>query len=186
MRRLRKIPMILGLDISTTTIGYTLLNKHGNLVKMGFVKPKGDNLFEKAHTAFVDTVTELGDFVVPSRIIAEKPAIMFQQGKSSAQTISLVLRFNGAYLYALWSNFLVTPEEVMATTARKAVIGKGRFTGDTKKAIYEFVYKQADTKYFIWPVSKTKKPAPERFDMADSYVVAKYGWLNRKETQDTR
>lgn len=171
--------MILGLDISTTTIGFTILDSEGKVVRSNFIKPIGDTMFEKVDSAINDFNGKVGDGLKIDEIVAEKPNIMFASGFSSAQTLATILRFNGAFLFTLYCKFHILPIEVMAVSARKSVIGVGRFKSDPKQAVLNWVisdYPEAAN----WPkIDKGKnqgKFKAECFDMADSYVIAKYGY----------
>lgn len=172
--------MILGLDISTSTVGVTILNLSGDVAHLGYIKPIGTNVFEKAKTAAQDLEMIIAGFPITS-IYAEAPNIMFRAGFSSAQVLATILRFNGAVLFTLHRKLSILPNEAMAVSIRKQVIGHGRFAKgtDTKTEVLKWVSSQIT---FNWPtIDKGKnkgKLLPECFDMADSYVVARYGLLN--------
>lgn len=179
--------MIIGLDISTSTVGFTLIGLTGNVVQMWFAKPKGENLYEKVDSAFqtIDVITK--PHIVLNgpitAIYAEAPNIMFRAGFSSAQVLSTILRFNGALLFTLHKKFNILPNEAMAVSMRKQVIGVGRFKkgANTKEEVFQWVKPQVPN-FIHWPLiekGKNKgKFAEECYDMADSYIVAKYGLIH--------
>jgi hypothetical protein len=172
---------ILGLDISTTTIGLTLLNTEGEVEYIGYLKPVGDTMYEKVASAFKQLDgTPIKTFKI-SAIYAEQPNIMFKAGFSTAQTLSKILRFNGAFLFTLSQMYGILPYEVMAVSARKQVTGVGRFKTDPKTAVFKWVDTNSKTK-IDWPTSDKGKnqgqPRPECFDMADSYIIARYGLIH--------
>lgn len=178
--------MILGLDISTSTIGFTLLNLTGSVEYINYIKPEGNNIFEKVASATRSIDAYIWPYVQINgpikAIYAEAPNIMFQRGFSSAQTIATILRFNGAFLFTLYQKFNILPKEVFATSARKQVIGIGRFKLDPKEEVFKWVNSHIKYTYpHFWPIiSKGKnkgKLLHECFDMADSYIIAKYGLI---------
>jgi len=170
---------VLGCDISTTTIGISIISDN-KLILIDYIKPEGENFIEKIESAkkqFLEKVT-----ISIDKIITEKPNIQFKSGFSSAQILATILRFNGTVLYFLFQNFKIIPIEAMATTMRKRVIGIGRYpTGtDTKEEILKFVCNQ-EPQISNWPLVERGKNkgqlAKECYDMADSYICAKYGTL---------
>jgi hypothetical protein len=173
--------MILGLDISTSTVGATVLNLTGGLECITYVKPIGTTMYEKVQSTFLTLRTRLVPFKITS-IYAESPNIMFRAGFSSAQVLSTILKFNGALLFTLHVNFNTLPKEAMAVSMRKQVTGHGRFAKgtDTKQEVLKWV--TSEIPWFTWPtIEKGKnkgKPLSECFDMADSYIVARYGLLH--------
>jgi hypothetical protein len=189
--------MILGLDISTSTVGFTLMNLTGGVEMISYIKPKGKTMYEKVDTAFDAIDTKLSDSrfedAVMSAIYAEAPNIMFRAGFSSAQVLSTILRFNGALLFTLSQKFNILIKEAMAISMRKQVIGKGRFAKgtDTKQEIFKWVKSQPDFPFNShWPtIEKGKnkgKYAPEVYDMADSYIVAKYGLIHESRNYQNK
>ena len=138
-----------------------------------YVKPQGNTLFEKVESAVEQFYHKIGQTSVDT-VVAEQPNIMFQAGRSSASTISKILRFNGAFLFTICQSFRILPQEVMAISARKAVIGRGRFAPglNPKEEVWKWVNQQATIQ---WPIGRTGNFKPERFDMADSAIVAWYG-----------
>ena len=167
---------ILGLDISTSCVGITVLNENETLVIFDYVKPIGDTIFEKINSATIQTSKILSNTKI-DYIIAEMPNIAFSVGKSSAQVISTVLRFNGAFLSYCYQNYTTNITEIMAVSARKAVTGRGRYE-DVKNNIFDWVNNKIQ--YEKWPLvqrGKNKgKYAKECYDLADSFILAQYGY----------
>ncbi len=172
---------ILGLDISTTAIGICILNEK-EILLLDYVKPFGSDFLKKLDSSSSELINKLKPFKI-DYIYAEKPNIMFSKGLSRAQVIAVVLRFNGALLFTLYREFNVLPKEVMASSARKKVIGKGKFQ-DAKKAVFDYVYSIVGDS-INWPKKERGqnkgKFANECFDIADAYIIAKYGILNEQK-----
>lgn len=175
--------MILGLDISTSTVGFTLLNLTGDVVKMGYVKPIGSDYCAKVKSASKTLLYEIELEGPITSIYAEAPNMMFRTGFSSAQVISTIMRFNGAFLFTLYEKLNILPNEAMAVSMRKQVIGVGRFKKgtNTKEEVFKWVQTQVSPLNPKWPlIEKGKnqgKFMSECYDMADSYVVARYGLI---------
>ena len=161
---------ILGLDISTTTIGVALVNGAGKIILLDYVKPEGIGPLHKAinageklrrmlHGAQIDVVA------------IERPAIMFKGG-SSGQTVALLHWFGGAMAVQIWQMFNKSPIYIAPSTARKAVLGVGRFPkgSNTKREVLNgisLLLSKDD-----WPVGGKGAFIPECYDMADAAVIA--------------
>lgn len=176
---------ILGLDISTSTVGLTILDENKNLILIDYIKPVGDTLFEKLNSAIEQFDKKLKDFTV-DKIYAEQPNMMFSKGLSSAQVLSTILRFNGAFLFTLCKKFNTFPIEIMASSARKSIIGIGRYPKGVNAKEEVFKWINSNCKLFTWPLKNKGrnkgKIIPECYDMADSYIIALYGVKNESTT----
>lgn len=190
--------MILGLDISTSTVGFTLMNLSGAVEVIGYAKPIGKNLYEKVDSARQHIEVILWPYLTIkspiTSIYAEAPNIMFRAGFSSAQVLSTILRFNGALLFTLSKKFNTLPKEAMAVSMRKQVIGVGRFKNNPKAEVLKWVKSQPDFPFQgclnWWPIVEKGKykgqEASEQYDMADSYIVARYGLLNESRASQVQ
>ena len=87
--------MILGLDVSTSTIGYSVLDLEGNLKELGYISlKKQKTLLEKAEE-FRSVLVGLKKKYQFSRVFIEEAFQRFARGLSSARTITLLAAFNG-------------------------------------------------------------------------------------------
>ena len=166
---------ILGLDISTTTIGvavaeYTTSTDTGHVILLDYVKPEGVSPLHKAINANEKLRVMLHGIYI-DRIVIERPVIMFKGG-SSGQTVALLNWFSGAMAVQLWKTFEKDPIYVAPSTARKAVFGVGRFPKgtDTKKEVFRRVSQELPG--FQWPATPRLTFKPECFDMADAFVIS--------------
>ena len=170
---------ILGVDISTTTIGLTILDENKNLILIDYIKPTGNTLFEKVDSAINQLNEKLKNFTV-DKIYAEQPNVMFSKGLSSAQVLGTILRFNGSFLFTCCKKFNKLPIEVMASSARKSIIGIGRYPKgvNAKEEVFKWINSNFKSS-FNWPLKdKGKKKGtiiPECYDMCDSLIIALYG-----------
>lgn len=163
--------MILGLDISSTCVGYSLFSEDGDLITIGYVKLNSKHsLFERL-TEFEKHMEEMADFDI-KHIAIETPLKKFAGKFSSANTISVLNQFNGmisAFCYMKWG---VEPVYYNVNTARKTSypnvkFGKGT---DGKIAVWEQVSKLEP--HINWKYGpKSRKLVKENFDMVDAYTT---------------
>tara|TARA_Y100001963_G_scaffold145914_1_gene220184 strand:- start:467 stop:1006 length:540 start_codon:yes stop_codon:yes gene_type:complete len=178
--------MILGLDISTSITGYTLLDDSGNLLECGHIDlRKEKNFFGKA--ALVEKklkeIDKLSKTWVKG-VYIEQSLQSFRSGFSSAQTLSLLSRFNGVVSWLCYEIFALEPEYLAASSARKLCgikIPKGK---KAKNVALQFVIDNVPT--FEVQYTRHGNPRPGFTDRSDSYVIAKAGWIREEqETQDS-
>jgi len=176
---------ILGLDISTSVVGYAIVEADDmSLVKIGHIdlKKAPKCLYRKADIV-VGNLREVceGLGVERKSVWVEEPVIRFTPGMSSAQTISMLLKFNAMVSYGLWTGWdreivHVTPGDARRTcgllmTTKKKSGGKSQ-----KEQVYDQLTAVGGLLEFLpWPMTKTNKPKPENYDRADAYVVAYHG-----------
>ena len=82
--------MILGLDISTSITGYTVLDHEGNIVACDHIDlRKEKNFFKKAQIIqlYLDLIVDTHDV---EEVYIEQSLQSFRSGFSSAQTLSLL------------------------------------------------------------------------------------------------
>jgi len=175
--------MILGLDISTSITGYTLLDSDGQVVEIGHIDlRKTRNFFEKARVV-EDKLNDITAFTTLDAVYIEQSLHTFRTGRSSAQTLSLLSKFNGVVSWMCYNLFALEPQFLAATSARKLCgikVPKGR---KGKEVVFEFVL---DTEpAFDVEYTKFGNPRPGYGDRADSYIIAKAGFVNESQkTQD--
>jgi hypothetical protein len=166
--------MILGLDISTATIGHCCLNDDGSFVSIGYLNLKKEKNFYKKLDIFCDFVKKI-DTTSNIEIFVEEPVKAFKTNFSMAQTISKLTAFNSACCYILYSLLKVEPKTVMASSARKTVGISVHRGENVKQVVLQFVQDCAIIPIETWKMKKTGKPKDFCFDMADAYVVAAWG-----------
>ena len=120
--------VILGLDISTTTIGYAF-TENKEILDMGFIDlKKYKTLKDKAFYA----LTQLGknsyiDEI--NKINVEDNLSGFMGGRTSQQTIIKLAKFNAIFCYILEEEFDIDINSINPLTIRKQVFGKARVNG---------------------------------------------------------
>ena len=165
--------MILGLDISTSITGATILDDDGNIVvNVAWDTRKYKNFFEKAEHVY----KQLKTISYPiDKVYIEQSLQSFRSGFSSAKTLSTLSRFNGIVSWMAYKLFKVEPEYVAAISARKAVgIVVPRGT-KAKQCVIKYVIDNVPSVSIAY--TKHGNVKPDCYDKADSWVVARSGYL---------
>ncbi len=121
----KKDRIVLGIDISTTTIGCCLLlddgSKYGKVIELTHVKPKINNkikgiesLFLKANIFKEEFLHKYKDIGI-SDIIIEEPLL----SSNNTNTCGTLLRFNGMVSRDCYDIFGIVPEFISSYDARK-------------------------------------------------------------------
>lgn len=178
--------MILGLDVSTSTIGYSVLDSEGKMQELGFLSlKKANNLLEKADI-YEALLTELKSKYSFSRVIIEEAFQRYSRGMSSARTITLLAAFNGIIQYVNYKLLRITPELISVSAARKLcgikVLSKKKAGKEVKEQVFEWVDNHLG---YEWPTKILRNGPrkgieimlPETRDMADAWVVSFAGYV---------
>ena len=167
--------MILGLDISTSITGVTVLDMSGTCVYNEYWDTRNKNhfptIYHKAHHVKEKLKSLPYKF---EHIFVEQSLQSFRSGFSSAQTLSTLSRFNGIVSWVCWDEFELMPEMLAATSARKQVgikVSKGE---KGKQKSFDFVLANEPT--FIVEYTKNGNVKPGIMDKSDSWVIAKAGY----------
>tara|TARA_R110001583_G_scaffold63394_6_gene185719 strand:- start:3895 stop:4419 length:525 start_codon:yes stop_codon:yes gene_type:complete len=163
----------MGLDISTSITGITILDKTGKVVicnAWDLRKYKGFFLKVEKTKVFLEEVAQNQEI---KKIFIEQSLQSFRTGFSSAQTLSTLARFNGTLSWLCYEMFSLEPEFVGATTARKLCgikVPRGR---KAKEVVLENIL-DIDPNFVI-EYTKHGNPKPGTYDRADSLVIARAG-----------
>ena len=168
--------MILGLDISTTSTGYCILDADGEVIRAGAWETKNKNhypdVFVKAKYIQENMYEIKAQFPI-EKVYIETPFTFFGSGGSSAKTMAILQKFNGIISWLCYDVFQKTPHYFTAQQARKAnkiTIKKGL---DTKKQILDWVTQNTPT--LTVEHARHGNPKPKYYDIADAIVIAKAG-----------
>ena len=165
--------MILGLDISTSITGITLLDRDGKIVyNLAVDTRKYKDFFEKAEVVEI-AIKDLG--IKPEQIFIEQSLQTFRSGFSSAKTLSTLSRFNGVVSWLCYKIFAIKPQYIAATSARKQAGIKVPKGVKGKQAVMKHVIDNVPEVTIEY--TRAGNPKPECFDKADSWVIARAGWL---------
>ena len=167
--------MILGLDISTSITGFTLLSDSGDIVLCDYIDLKKlSNMFDKAKTV-EHRLQEIFNNNKIKQVWIEESLQMFSSGMSSAKTLATLTKFNGIISWITWDKFNIQPEYIAAVSARKEIgltVSKGQRGKDVVMK-----YMLDNHPWFVVDYGRTGKIKPHFYDMADSFVVAKAGYI---------
>jgi len=167
--------MILGLDISTSITGFTVLDG-GTVVLCDKL-----DLRNKKYTDFLDKSVAAKELFVelktkhPITKIFIEETLNVLSGKSSAHIIMTLNRFNGILSWQAYEVLGIKPQYISSRVARKMVgitIPKGV---DAKETVVNFLL--ANEPQFKVEYSKFGNWVQGTSDRADSLVIAKAGYL---------
>ena len=176
--------MILGLDISTSITGYTILDDAGEIIACDHIDlRKEKNFFNKIQMVNARLEDLLVDYDI-EHVYIEQSLQSFRSGFSSAQTLSLLSKINGIVSWLCYNLFGGEPYYLAATSARK-LCGIKVPKGQKAKAVsLQFVIDNVPG--FEVQYTRHGNPRPGYADRSDSYVIAKAGWISeRQKTQNT-
>jgi len=169
--------MILGLDVSTSITGATVLDENGVVLFCEAWDTRNKNrfpsLFNKGRL-IKNKLRELDDRFHIDKIYIEQSLQSFRSGFSSAKTLSTLSRFNGIVSWLCYEVFELQPEYVAATSARKMCGIKVPRGEKAKQVVLNFLLDKETS--FVIDYTKSGNPTPGSYDRADSLVIARAGY----------
>jgi hypothetical protein len=164
---------IAGLDLSTTTAGYSLLDD-GELVKKNyydFDKSDGWTFTDLWDQFESNVLTEISD----ADVIVLEAALKKYGGMTSRASIIKLLQFNAVVSHELRKRLgkdsLI---HVHPSTAKKAALGRGRVPKGFDGSGKEWVLQEIGERYDIeWPRTRYDNIRSQMEDVADAIVLAK-------------
>jgi len=166
--------IILGLDISSSRIGYCLINEKEELLLVDEIKLKPSQSLEERADIFKDTMKIIKEHSEIEYVFIEQPFIAFSGGKTTAATMAKLQRFNGMCSYVVHDLFGHTPTLIQANKARGLVGLKIKRGSKTKLKVIEWVSEKYP-KEFIVEYTRHGNPKPGTDDKADAIVIANAG-----------
>ena len=174
--------MILGLDVSTSITGATVLDDTGGIVLCEAWdmrnKKHFEDILDKAE-AVKKRLLEIAAKHDIKEIYIEKPFMFFNSGGSSAKTMSILQNFNGMVSWLVFQQFGFKPKYLTASEARKLCGIKVPRGTKAKEKVIEFVLDKVPD--FGVEYTKFGNPRPGELDRADSWVIAKAGLTHWKQ-----
>tara|TARA_Y100000114_G_scaffold65238_1_gene59769 strand:+ start:10452 stop:11012 length:561 start_codon:yes stop_codon:yes gene_type:complete len=165
---------ILGLDVSTSVIGMAVMDLDKNLTHYRNLKMNSKDDLEIRCWQFKQELLEVFENYSFDAVYVEQPAMMFGGGRTTAQTMSKLQRFNGMCCYAVYTQTFIVPELVHANSARKKMnISVPRNVKNKKHHIINEVQKKYPS--FTYDITRHGNPKPGTDDIADAIVIAHYG-----------
>jgi Holliday junction resolvasome RuvABC endonuclease subunit len=163
----------IGLDASTTTVGYAFVDGK-DIVTMGFIPIQKEKTIREKVQLTMETLTELDPFDEVDKIYIEDSLSGFSRGRTSQQTIIKLAKFNAVLVYCLEFAYGEIVDGVNPMTARKYLFGKARKQGVTAK---DFVKEEINCLYNLEEYVKLTKTGlwdKRNMDAYDALVCALY------------
>jgi RNase H-fold protein (predicted Holliday junction resolvase) len=197
-RPIKNSPKILGLDVSTRTIGWALFDiKNQELLELTHISPRpktkdhGDNkileLLLKSEI-FRTKLLEYKNLGIVN-VIIEEPLM----NSNNAYTIQTLLRFNTLICKEIYDALGIVPEFISTYNSRKFAFPELVQPNDKgKHVLFGGLPKDIDKKQIIWDLVAKKEPQiqwlytknntlkKENFDQTDAYACV-LGYMNSKE-----
>ena len=175
--------MILGLDISTSITGITILDDKGEIVLCEAIDTRNKNhfptIFHKAQRV-KDYLYDIRTQYSIRSIYIEKNLQTFRSGFSSAKTLSTLASFNGIVSWFCYEIFDMQPEYLSASSARKDCGIKVPKGSKAKQVVMQHLLDNEPE--FVILYTKHGNPKPHEYDRADSLVIAKAGYKISQKT----
>ena len=167
--------IILGLDISTSITGATVL-RGGKIVESFYWDTRNKkhfpSLYEKA-LIIKQNLLEVQAKNKIDEIFIEQSLQSFRSGFSSAKTLSTLSRFNGIISWLCFEIFQIQPQMIAASSARKKAGVEIRRGENSKEKVLQFIldnFTQIEIQY-----TKHGNPKPGMYDLCDSIIIALAG-----------
>ena len=189
-------PKVLGLDVSTKTIGWSLFDiETGNLLELTHIspvpKPKVENKIEELLLKGKIFREKLQSYVGMGiqYVVIEEPLL----NSNNVYTVSTLMRFNTLICKEVYDVLGVVPEFISTYNSRKFAFphlvqenDKGKFVLfggqpkdiDKKQVIWDLVAKREPQ--ITWNYTKNNTLKKENFDQTDAYCAA-LGYMKMKQ-----
>tara|TARA_R110000803_G_scaffold3089_1_gene10591 strand:- start:292 stop:795 length:504 start_codon:yes stop_codon:yes gene_type:complete len=164
---------ILGLDASTTTVGYAFV-ENKKVIDIGFIPIHTEKTIRDKVKVTLDGINKLDPFDEIDKIYIEDSLSGFMRGRTSQQTIIKLAKFNAVLTYCLEFAYSEIVIGVNPMTARKNLFGKSRVKGVSAK---DFVKKEINCLYSLEEYVKLTKTGlwdKRNMDAYDALVCALY------------
>ena len=168
--------MILGLDISTAVVGVALIDDGELILSTHWDISKADTLFEKAEMIGSE-LWQLREHGI-KHVFIETALKKFIPGRSRADTIMKLAKFNGIISWICYETFELEPTYLNVNSARSLYglsFPRGTKGPQRKKMVIEAVIEKEKTafKYEMARGGKNYKKGTD--DRADAIVIARAG-----------
>lgn len=195
-KSLKNSPKVLGLDISTKTIGWALFDiQTQELLELTHVSPRPkvdkdeDKLKELLLKSeiFAEKLREYKNLGIV-RVIIEEPLL----NSNNVYTIQTLLRFNSFVFKEIYNILDIVPEFISTYNSRKFAFPELVQENDKKKhVLFGGLPKDVDKKMIIWEKVAKREPQikwhytknntlkKENFDQTDAYACA-LGFMRSK------
>ena len=161
----------LGLDISTSCVGYAITKKK-EILDMGFIDIKKQKTPKEKVFFVLEFLNNISYIDEVEKIYVEDNLSGFAGGRTSQQVIVKLAKFNAILCFILEDTFEIEVKNINPMTARKNVFGKARIKGIKAK---DFVKRQVENLYDTskWCKQTTRGNWDKRnIDMYDGLVMS--------------
>ena len=193
---LKNTPKVLGLDISTKTIGWALFDLHSqNLLELTHIspviKPKPEDKMEEMMLkvdAFEEKLESYKDLGI-TKVIIEEPLL----NSNNVWTVGTLLRYNSMISRSIYNILGIVPKYISTYNSRKYAWPELVQENDKgKRVLFGGLPKDIDKKEIIWNKVSNKEPQivwlytrnntlkKECFDQADAYTCV-LGYMKKEK-----
>ena len=193
---LKNTPKVLGLDISTKTIGWALFDLHSqNLLELTHVspviKPKPEDKIEELMykvDAFEEKLKNYKDLGI-TKVVIEEPLL----NSNNVWTVGTLLRYNSMISRSIYRVLGIIPKYISTYNSRKYAWPELVQENDKgKRVLFGGLPKDIDKKEIIWNKVSDKEPQivwlytrnntlkKECFDQADAYTCV-LGYMKKEK-----
>lgn len=182
---------VLGLDISSSVIGWAILDEKGNLIKYGNIKPLKKAKAEKLGHGYTFRMNDAYSKIIslceeekPDMIAIEDYSRKFSKGRSTANTIIVLATINEIVALACFHSLKIEPVKYPVVTMRSKVAKFFNEKIKSKDDVFPFITK----KFNNFEITKTRygNIRQEHYDESDaiftalSYLIIK-GFLKKED-----
>ena len=168
--------MILGLDISTSVIGYTILDQESRIILCEAWDLRNKRLFSDLYSkgSFIkNQLEELKGYGAIEHVYIEEPFVFFKSGGSTAKTMAKLQAFNGIVSWLCHDVYGFSPEHIPPAKARKLCGIKVSRGEKAKEVVLNYLLE--NEKAFTIEYTSRGNPKPVSYDRAESLIIARAG-----------
>ena len=186
-KKIQNNPKVLGLDVSTKTIGWCLFDSFNQeLLELTHISPRpkveGDNKMEELILKAEIVKTKLMEYqnLGITKVIIEEPLL----NSNNVNTVGTLLKYNAIISKSIWDVFKIVPEYISTYNARKFAFPELVQQNDKgKHVLFGGLPKDIDKKQIIWELVAKREPQitwlytrnntlkKECFDQSDAYAA---------------
>ena len=177
--------MILGLDISTSITGYTILDEEAKIIKCEAWDLRNKRYFPDLYSKATFIKEQLKEIKLNypiEHVYIEEPFAFFRAGGSTAKTMAKLQAFNGILSWLCHDTFGFSPTHISPAKARKLNGIKVSRGQKAKEVVLDYLLKNEES--FTIEYTSKGNPKPVSYDRADSLIIAKACYHILGETQN--
>ena len=166
--------MILGLDISTSVIGYSILDEEANIIECEAWDLRNKRYFPDLYVKACHVKEKLLNIKTSyniKHVYIEEPFVFFRAGGSTAKTMAKLQAFNGIVSWLCCEVFGTNPVHIPPAKARKLNGIKVSRGQKAKEVVLNYLLE--NEKSFNIEYTHKGNPKPTSYDRADSLIIAK-------------